>query len=100
MSETDRKSVDEFPSPPIHGQLLSKALARFRSELNDSDDDESLLGVVSVEDLISQTKALQPAAARNGQSLTRLEPILTHVNDFAPVIAFCNGANPKTTRLV
>jgi len=33
-------------------------------------------------------------------SLKRLEPILSHINDFAAVIAVYSGANPKATGLV
>lgn len=83
------------PSSPLHGLLLSRALDRFHSELDDKDD--TIIDVGSVSELISQTKALQPERTR---PLPRLEPILTHINDFAAVIAFCSGADPKTTGLV
>ena len=86
---------------PIHSLLLSKALDRFRSELNE--DDESLFNVASVEDLLKQTKAMEPSATRGSKlpsSLARLEPILSRINDFAAVIAVCSGADMKTAGLV
>ena len=86
---------------PVHTPLLSKALSRFRSELKD--DDDPILDVASVEELINQAKALEPVVSRNAKlstSLSRLEPILSHINDFAAVIAVCSGADTKATGLV
>ncbi|KAI9846534.1 MAG: hypothetical protein M1837_003955 [Sclerophora amabilis] len=89
------------PQSPIHGVLLSKALTRFRSELKD--DDECILDVGSVDELLSQARALEPPVSRKGKLstlLNRLEPILSHINDFAAVVAVCSGADPKATGVV
>lgn len=59
--------------------------------------------VVSVEELLSQTRALQPPAPRGSKlaaSLSRLEPILSHINDLAAVIVVCSGADAKAAGLV
>jgi hypothetical protein len=59
--------------------------------------------VESVDELLGQAKALEPQASRSGKlsaSLNRLEPILSHINDFAAILALCTGADPKATGLV
>ena len=46
---------------------------------------------------------MEPSKARGSGltgSLGRLEPILSHINDFAAVIAVCSGADMKTAGLV
>jgi hypothetical protein len=75
---------------------------RFQTELK-GDNQFMLDDVVSVEELLSQTRALQPPAPRGSKiatSLSRLEPILSHINDFAAVIAVCSGADAKAAGLV
>jgi hypothetical protein len=75
---------------------------RFQTELK-GDNQFMLDDVVSVEELLSQTRALQPPAPRGSKlttSLNRLEPILSHINDFAAVIAVCSGADAKAAGLV
>lgn len=91
----------EFRSrSPIRSLLLANALTRFRSELK---DDEGVIDVDSVEELLGQAKAFGSPAPRNSRlstSLNRLEPILSHINDFAAVVAIYSGADPKATGLV
>jgi hypothetical protein len=80
--------------------LLSEALERFHSELKS--DDEAILDVGSVEELLAQAKAMEPAlSSRSRPSLfKRLESILPHINDFAAIIAVCSGTDAKATGLV
>jgi hypothetical protein len=81
--------------------LLSKAFDRFRSELKD--DGDFICDADNVEGLLNQVKALESTVSRNSRmstSLKRLEPILSHINDFAAIIAVYSGANPKATGLV
>jgi hypothetical protein len=75
---------------------------RFQTELK-GDNQFMLDDIVSVEELLAQTRALQPPAPRGSKiatSLSRLEPILSHINDFAAVIAVCSGADAKAAGLV
>lgn len=75
---------------------------RFQTELK-GNNQFMLDDIVSVEELLSQTRALQPPAPRGSKfatSLSRLEPILSHINDFAAVIAVCSGADVKAAGLV
>ncbi|KAL2351517.1 hypothetical protein BJ546DRAFT_1029279 [Cryomyces antarcticus] len=81
--------------------LHQVALARFRSELGD--DEGCFFDVVSVDDLLAQAKALQPPVLRSSRlstSLSRLESTLSHINDFAAVVALYSGAGPKAAGLV
>lgn len=75
---------------------------RFQAELK-GDNQFMFDDIVNVEELLSQTRALQPPAPRGSKiatSLSRLEPILSHINDFAAVIAVCSGADAKAAGLV
>jgi hypothetical protein len=75
---------------------------RFQTELK-GDNQFMLDDIVSVEELLSQTRALQPPApvgSKIATSLSRLEPILSHINDFAAVIAVYSGADAKAAGLV
>ena len=57
----------------------------------------------NLEDLITQTRALQRQSAHDGdlsRLLGRVEPILSHVNNFAAVIALYSGTDPTATGLV
>ena len=59
--------------------------------------------MASVEELLTETKALEPVVSRNAtisKAFNRLEPILSHINDFAAVIAVCSGADAKAAGLV
>jgi hypothetical protein len=75
---------------------------RFQTELKG--DNQFMPGdVVSVEELLSQTRPLQPPAPRGSKiatSLSCLEPILSHINDFAAAVAVCSGADAKAAGLV
>lgn len=85
----------------MHTLLLTKALQRFRTELKD--DEGVVLDVDSVEELLSQAKALDPQNARRGKpasSFVRLENILPHISDFAAIVAVCSGADAKATGIV
>jgi len=56
-----------------------------------------------MEELLAQTKAFEPSSFRNSKissSLSRLEPILSQINNFAAVIAVASGADAKATGLV
>ncbi len=86
-----------------HSQLWEKALEQYRKELNDGNDYESVIGVSSMEDLLAQARNLEPRGARNQNilsSLSRLEPMLLHINDFSAVTALFLGANAKSAALV
>ena len=56
-----------------------------------------------MEELLTQARAVQPLGAHNKtllNSVTCLEPILVHLNDFSAVIALCLGADTKSAALV
>ncbi len=86
-----------------HSQLWEKALEQYRKELKDGDDYESVIGVNSMEELLTQARDLEPSGARNKNilsSLSRLEPMLLHINDFSAVTALFLGASAKSAALV
>ena len=83
--------------------MWEKALEHYRKELQDGDDYKVTLGVTSMEELLTQAKSLEPPASRNSSalnSLSRLEPILGHLNDFSAVVALCLGADAKSAAIV
>lgn len=83
--------------------LWEKALEKYRKELKDGDDFIDILKVGSMDELLSQAKSLEPAGACNSASsasLTQLEPILGHLNDFSAIVALFLGANAKSAALV
>ncbi len=56
-----------------------------------------------MEELLTQARNLEPSGARNKNilsSLSRLEPMLLHINDFSAVTALLLGANAKSAALV
>ena len=86
-----------------HSYLWEKALDQYRKELKNSDDYEGIMGVDSMEELLSQTRSLEPPGAQSKTfltSLNRLEPMLLHLNDFSAVTALFFGVNPKGAALV
>ena len=92
---------DGRPDPGGRSEILSKALERFRTELDDGDS-ESLVQVSNAEELIAQINSLQHTArsSQMTRSMSRLEPILAYINDFAALIALFSGTDPKATGLV
>ena len=83
--------------------MWNKALDKYREELKDGDDFEESLYVNSMEELLGQVKAMDIHNARIAKtlsSLNRLEPMLTHLNDFSAVIALFLGADTKGAALV
>ena len=88
-------------SQGYHSPLLDEAMNRYRSELKDGDD--FILDGESLEGLLSQARALEPRFIRRAspsQSLTRIEPILSHMNNFAAILAVSLGADAKAAALV
>ena len=87
--------------PPPQSALLAKALERFRAELRGSGKDVDQ-NPASIEELLAQNQDLQRSV--RGQKLSgplgRVEPILSHINNFAAVIALYSGADPKAAGLV
>ncbi|KAI9811064.1 MAG: hypothetical protein M1827_005646 [Pycnora praestabilis] len=85
-----------------HSPLWDKALERYREELKDVDDYNGAMDVGSMEELLSQARALEPPGhpSKTLSSLNRLEPTLVHMNDFSAVIALFLGADAKTAGLV
>ena len=86
-----------------HSHLWEKALEQYRKELKDSDDYKNVIGVSSMEELLTQARNLEPPGARNKNilsSLSRLEPMLVHINDFSAVTALFLGADAKSAALV
>ena len=86
-----------------HSDLWAKALAQYRRELKDGDDYESVIGVSSMEDLLTQARNLEPPGARSKNilsSISRLEPMLLHINDFSAITAQFLGADAKSAALV
>ncbi|KAF2270743.1 hypothetical protein CC78DRAFT_564062 [Lojkania enalia] len=86
------------PSPLWH-----RALERYRDELNQNDDYQSVTEIASLEDLLSYTKIIEKSLPRDRNavsSLQRLGPALKFVDDFSAVIAVCFGADAKLTAFV
>ncbi|PGH05348.1 hypothetical protein AJ79_06817 [Helicocarpus griseus UAMH5409] len=96
MAETKGPVSQECQSP-----LITKALDRYRAELNDGGD--AILEVDNLEDLLNQARSFEPKGSRVPKQSTpfdRLEPILSCFNDFAAVMAVCFGAQPKITGIL
>lgn len=56
-----------------------------------------------MKELLNQTKALRPSGALNkttASTMSRLELILSHINDFLTIIVLCRGAEAKIAALV
>ena len=83
--------------------MWEKALEQYRRELKDGDDYESVIGVESMEELLNQARNLEPPGVQSKSilsSLSRLEPMLLHINDFSAITALFLGANAKSAALV
>lgn len=80
--------------------LWDKALEQYRRELQDGDDYNVTLGISNMEELLKQARSLEPPASHTSSTLSRLEPILSHLNDFSAVIALCLGADVKSAAIV
>ncbi|KAI9763732.1 MAG: hypothetical protein M1840_009129 [Geoglossum simile] len=75
--------------------LLDEATNDHRSETRG--DDDHVLDGEGVEELFNQARALEPKLPWGSISLG---PILSHVNNFAAILAVFFGADPKVTALV
>ncbi|KAK6359412.1 hypothetical protein TWF696_000572 [Orbilia brochopaga] len=86
-----------FTSQPAYTDTpFSKALQRFRKELDGDVDDKKVPNPVSLELLLKEAKNLEANATRHGWSpalMQKLEPIISHISDFLGVIALCEGAS-------
>ena len=74
---------------------------RYRSELKDGDD--FILDGEGLEELLNQARALEPEFSRKAgpsELLVRIEPILSHMNNFAAIFAVSFGADANATALV
>ncbi|KAF2177994.1 TPR-like protein [Zopfia rhizophila CBS 207.26] len=83
--------------------LWHRALERYREELNQNDDYQSVTEIASLDDLLSHTKTIEKSLPRDRNalgSLQRLGPTLKFVDDFSAVIAVCFGADAKLTAFV
>jgi hypothetical protein len=83
--------------------LWHRALERYRDELNQNDDYQSVTEIASLDDLLSYTKTIEQSLPRDRNalgSLQRLGSTLKFVDDFSAVIAVCFGADAKLTAFV
>jgi len=80
--------------------LWDKALEQYRREFQDGDDYNVTLGISNMEELLKQARSLEPPASHTSSTLSRLEPILSHLNDFSAVTALCLGADAKSAAIV
>ncbi|KAF2017327.1 TPR-like protein [Aaosphaeria arxii CBS 175.79] len=83
--------------------LWHRALERYREELNQNDDYQSVTEIASLDDLLNYTKTIEknlPPDRNAFGSLQRLGPALKFVDDFSAVIAVCFGADAKLTAFV
>lgn len=78
----------------MHHALIAKALARFHDELGPMDPE--FVDVVGPEELLEEARSLETAA----RDRSRLESILSQINNFAAVVALSNGFEPKVTGAV
>ncbi|KAK6527448.1 hypothetical protein TWF694_004437 [Orbilia ellipsospora] len=87
----------------MQNMLLSKALQRFRCDLDGDLDEKNIPNVANLEALLGEAQHLESNATRNGRSksqIQKLEPIISQISNFAAIIALCSGADPATTGLV
>ncbi|KAJ5058662.1 hypothetical protein J3E74DRAFT_467267 [Bipolaris maydis] len=83
--------------------LWHRALERYREELYQNDDYQSVTEIATLEDLLDYTKTIEKSLPRDPKafgSLQRLGPALKFVDDFSAVIAVCFGADTKLTAFV
>ncbi|KAF2034858.1 hypothetical protein EK21DRAFT_97087 [Setomelanomma holmii] len=83
--------------------LWHRALERYREELHQNDDYQSVTEIASLEDLLLHNKAIEDAFPRDRtaiSALQRLGTTLKFVDDFSAVIAVCFGADAKLTAFV
>jgi ATP-dependent Clp protease ATP-binding subunit ClpA len=95
-SQSDREKRTASP-------LWHRALERYREELNQTDDYQSVTEIASLDDLLNYTKTIEKSLPRDRNafgSLQRLGPALKFVDDFSAVIAVCFGADAKLTAFV
>ncbi|KAF2280328.1 uncharacterized protein EI97DRAFT_447867 [Westerdykella ornata] len=95
-SKADRENRTARP-------LWHRALERYRDELNQNDDYQSVMETTSLGDLLNYTKTIETRMPRDrgaSNSLQRLGPTLKFLDDFSAVIAGCFGADAKLTAFV
>jgi hypothetical protein len=82
--------------------LWTKALERYRLELEETEDYQIVNEVHSLDDLLQHVSKLHPVLRDRNTllSLNRLGPRLKFVDDFSAVIALCFGANATLTALL
>jgi hypothetical protein len=83
--------------------LWHRALERYREELEENDDLQSVTEIESLEDLLNYTKTIKPLLPREQNALSSIQhlgPTLKFVDDFAAVLAVCFGADTKLTAFV
>ncbi|KAF2124109.1 TPR-like protein [Dothidotthia symphoricarpi CBS 119687] len=88
---------------PLTSPLWHRALQRYRKELDQNDDYQSVTEIASLTDLLNHTKTIENRLPRDRVaigSLQRLGPTLKFVDDFSAVIAVCFGADAKLTAFV
>ncbi|KAF2477128.1 TPR-like protein [Lindgomyces ingoldianus] len=88
---------------PPRSPLWHRAIDRYREELDENDDYQSITEIGSLEELLDSTKSIEPLlpSERNAlSSMQRIGPTLKFVDDFSAVIAVCFGADPKLTAFV
>lgn len=82
--------------------IWARALDRFQDELDEKDDFQAVIEEGSLQSLLTFTQATQASAQERSSvvNMRRVGPIVKFVNDFAALIAFSCGTDPRMTALV
>lgn len=83
--------------------IWEKALENYREDLAADDDFRVVLETGSLEELLNDTKHLQPFGPQGRKaldSMNRLKPTFKIVNDFSAALAVCFGAGTVLTALI
>jgi hypothetical protein len=91
-----------FPGEKI-SPLWEKALQSYHEELGGEDDFQTILQTGSLDDLLEDKQILEPFGQQGRKaldSINRLKPTFTMLNDFSAVLAVSFGAGTTVTALV
>ncbi|KAI9725809.1 MAG: hypothetical protein M1828_002438 [Chrysothrix sp. TS-e1954] len=98
MSFSERK-----PDSPIWRRAIHNALARYRDDLQETEDYEAIIESETQQDILrfaESIKALPPQEQNGLSSMRRLAPILKSLDDLTAILAVCFGADAKITAVL
>ena len=80
--------------------MWSRALQKYREELDGEEDNEILAGTQTLDDLVEYARTIEVPGSKSFKTLSRLGPTLKFVDDFSALVALCLGANAPVIAFV